>query len=354
MPSGPTPPHGLFPHPSSLPLHDCSRANDFCTGRARSEATISRSGRSRSGARAFRATTQYQFCQGERLFTSQSALNGNELHRLVLDFDAFDKKNDRRRQQQRQQEEEKNIDDSDNNDDGQPQREADTVVGALTVIEGAFFPILKPDQKEAGSHSDDCSDELGITHIKSDEKDRRLRSAKRKRPSLSNGKSAQRKRQHHLQQRSPRQPQARCTAQRHCAKAHLLSPTPSAQEVMNTDMPSDCCVSSTSSRVNLLVLTKVTFCPHSSLHCCSFTAMIRAGHDQPEFSSGPFTRLIKEIGHVGEVTVSTVKPLPTTSVPIDWLQPAYLTAEFTQPKNNGICLGGQQFLRGWGTDSASA
>ncbi len=38
--------------------------------------------------------------------------------------------------------------------------------------------------------------------------------------------------------------------------------------------------------------------------------MIRAGHDQPEFSSGPFTRLIKEIGHVGEVTVSTVKPLP--------------------------------------------
>lgn len=82
--------------------------------------------------------------------------------------------------------------------------------------------------------------------------------------------------------------------------------------------------------------------------------MIRADHDQPEFSSGPFTRLIKEIGHVGEITVSTVKPLPTTSVPIDWLQPAYLTAELTQPKNNGICLGGQQFLRGWGTDSAPA
>ncbi len=86
-------------------------------------------------------------------------------------------------------------------------------------------------------------------------------------------------------------------------------PTPSAQEVMNTDMSSDCCVSSTSSRVNLLVLTKVTFCPHSSLHFCSFTAVIRAGHDQPEFSFDPFTRLIKEIGHVGEVTVSTVKPL---------------------------------------------
>lgn len=38
--------------------------------------------------------------------------------------------------------------------------------------------------------------------------------------------------------------------------------------------------------------------------------MIRAGHDQPESSFGPFTRLIKEIGHVEEVTVSTVKPLP--------------------------------------------
>lgn len=75
-------------------------------------------------------------------------------------------------------------------------------------------------------------------------------------------------------------------------------------------MPSDCCVSSTSSRVNLLMLTKVTFCPHFSLHFCSFTAVIRAGHDQPGFSFDPFTRLIKDIGHVGEVTVSTVKPLP--------------------------------------------
>ncbi len=242
LPSGPTPPHGLFPRPSSVPLHDCSRANDFCTGRARSEATISRSGRSRSGARAFRATTQYQFCQGDRLYTSQSALKGTELHGPVLGFDAFIKEDDRRRQQQRQREEEENIDDSDNNDNGQPQREADTVVGALTVIEGgricpsrkkegsarpgkrqrsplpSSFPILKPDQKEAGSHSDDCSDELGITHIKSDEKDRRLRSAKRERPSLSNGKPAQRERQHHLQQQSPRQPQARLTAQWHCAK----------------------------------------------------------------------------------------------------------------------------------------
>lgn len=242
MLSGPTPPHDLFSRLSSVPLHDCSRANDFCTGRARFEVTISHSGRSRSGARAFRATTQYQFCQGDRLYISQSALNGTELHRPVLGSDAFIKEDDRRRQQQRQRKKEKNIDDSDNNDNGQPQREADTVVGALTVIEGgricpsrkkeesarsskrqrsplpSSFPILKPDQKEAGSHSDDCSDELDITHIKSDEKDRRLRPAERERPSLSNGKPAQRERQHHLQQQSPRQSQARRTAQWHCAK----------------------------------------------------------------------------------------------------------------------------------------
>lgn len=184
-----------------MPLHDCSRANDFCTGRSSIEATISRSGRSRSGARVFRATTQYQFCQGDRLYTSQSALKGTELHRPVLGSDAFIKEDDRRRQQQRQREKEKNIDDSDNNDDGQPQREADTVVWALMIIEGgricpsrkkegsarsskrqrsslpSFFPILKPDQKEVRSHSDDCSDELGITYIKWNEKDRRLRPA---------------------------------------------------------------------------------------------------------------------------------------------------------------------------------
>lgn len=112
-----------------MPLHDCSRANDFCTGRARSEATISRSGRSCSGSRTFRASTQYQFCQGDRLYISQSAIKGNELHRPVLGSDAFIKEDDRRWQQQRQREEEENIDDSDNNDNGQPQREADIVVG---------------------------------------------------------------------------------------------------------------------------------------------------------------------------------------------------------------------------------
>jgi len=378
LPSGPTPPHGLFPRPSSVPLHDCSRANDFCTGRARSEATISRSGRSCSGSRAFRASTQYQFCQGDRLYTSQSALKGTELHRPVLGSDAFIKEDDPRRRQQRQREEEKNIDDSDNNDDGQPQREADTVVGALTVIESgricpsrkkegsarpgkrqrsplpSSFPILKPDQKEAKSHSDDCSDELGITHIKSDEKDRRLRPAKRKRPSLFNGKPAQRKRQHHLQQQSPRQPQARLTAQWHCAKTHLLSPTPSAQEVMNTDMSSDCCVSSTSSRVNLLVLTKVTFCPHSSLHFCSFTAVIRAGHDQPEFSFDPFTRLIKEIGHVGEVTVSTVKPLPQHQFLLTGFSRHTLPRNLHSQRTTGFASAASSFCEGGARTSAPA
>lgn len=131
-----------------MPLHDCSRANDFCTGRVRFEATISRSGRSRSGARVFRAITQYQFCQGDRLYISQSAIKGHELHRSVLDFIAFDKEDDRRRQQQRQREEEKNIDDSDNNDDEQPHREADTVVGTLTVIEGGR---IYPSHKKEGS-----------------------------------------------------------------------------------------------------------------------------------------------------------------------------------------------------------
>jgi len=131
-----------------VPLHDCSRANDFCTGRARSEVTISHSDRSRSGSRAFRASTQYQFCQGDRLYTSQSALKGTELHRPVLGSDAFIKEDDRRRQQQRQREEEKNIDDSDNNDDEQPHREADTVVGTLTVIEGGR---IYPSHKKEGS-----------------------------------------------------------------------------------------------------------------------------------------------------------------------------------------------------------
>ena len=149
--SSSTPSHDLFSRLSSVPLHDCSRVNDFCRGRARFEITISHFDRSRSDSRIFRASTQYQFCQDNRLYISQSAIKKNELHRFVLDFIVFDKKNDRRRQQQRQRKKKKNIDDSNNNDDEQSQREADIVIETLTIIENGRICSSRKKEKSLRS-----------------------------------------------------------------------------------------------------------------------------------------------------------------------------------------------------------
>jgi hypothetical protein len=68
----------------------------------------------------------------------------------------------------------------------------------------------EPGQDARGSHGNGCRhDELSSTHAESDEEERWPRPTKRKRPSLSNAGLAQKKRKHHLQQRSTRERRAR-------------------------------------------------------------------------------------------------------------------------------------------------
>jgi len=63
-----------------------------------------------------------------------------------------------------------------------------------------------------------------------------------------------------------------------------------------------------SSRAILPTLTEITFLPHST-YCCSFTAMIRAGHDGRGVSFGQLARLIPSTGHVGTIDDFTIKPV---------------------------------------------
>jgi hypothetical protein len=77
---------------------------------------------------------------------------------------------------------------------------------------------------------------------------------------------------------------------------------------MHTEMPSDCRDLGRSSRDVPPTLVEVTFRPHS-LHCCSFTAVIRDGYDGRGVSFGKLARLIKSIGYAGKINDFTIKPI---------------------------------------------
>lgn len=63
------------------------------------------------------------------------------------------------------------------------------------------------------------------------------------------------------------------------------------------------------SGANLPVLTEVTFRQQPSCFF-SLVAVFWTTHDISAFSFGQFARLIEAVGHVREVTVFTIKPLP--------------------------------------------
>jgi hypothetical protein len=125
----------------------------------------------------------------------------------------------------------------------------------------------------------------------------------------------------HLQQRSTGQHRPRSKPHGRSPKSHsppdqasrvavVPSPQarPSAPHVTNTDMSPGCYNLDRSSGAALPTLTEVTFRPHS-LHCCSFTAVIRDGCAERGVSLSQVIRLIVSIGHVGEFIDFTIKPI---------------------------------------------
>jgi hypothetical protein len=75
-------------------------------------------------------------------------------------------------------------------------------------------------------------------------------------------------------------------------------------------MSPDYCDFDRSSGIIQSILTEVTFRLYSPPAFYSFTAIIRIGHDRPEFSLSYFARLIENMGCVGEINVPTIKWLP--------------------------------------------
>lgn len=56
------------------------------------------------------------------------------------------------------------------------------------------------------------------------------------------------------------------------------------------------------------ILTEIVFRPHS-LHCSSFTAMIRGGYNGRGVSFGQIVGLLANFGYVGNISDFTIKPI---------------------------------------------
>ena len=291
--------------------------------RARSEAIICSSTRSRSQPL-------------DHLPTNRSAVDEHELVCPALNSDTFDKED------KEQQEEEQEDEDYDNIEDGrQLQQEVKEDVAVVltsgkvddTHLSGKkdeslelancdLSPEPSKDKLECDSYSDD---ELN-SNLKSDEDNEKSSSAKRKRPSAAVNGPTQKKRKHHLKQRSTRQQKPHFKLHQHCLKSHspsdqglrvavgscgvgqLPSPAPSTPQAMNTEMPSDCSDLDGSFRSILPTLIEVTFRPQS-LYCCSFIAVIRDGSDRRGVSFSQVARLIESTSHVGKIDDFTIKPI---------------------------------------------
>jgi hypothetical protein len=192
------------------------------------------------------------------------------------------------------------AEDEDNDeDDGQPQQEVNDVAAALTAervgdtylsgmkdrsprpaerqrLLSSRDPSPEPSHNKAGSDSDsDSHDELEkeADSYKDDEEPRHM---KRERPSSSYDGPTLKKRKHHLQQGSARQRRPRSKSHRPRPNSHsdlnqgsrvaaVLNPegrlpslTPSAPQVIDTEMSSDYCNLGGSSRDILPTLVEVT------------------------------------------------------------------------------------------------
>jgi hypothetical protein len=350
--SDPMQPHDPSSRPLSKLLHDRIDAEDHSTDCVRSEsATFHPAPSCNQSPRRSRSSSLNQLSQEDNLHTSRSAVDEHEQARLSLDTHAFHE--DRRRKDEKQKvscgsdEEEEEEEEKEEVDDARPQRETNSAEAALMAKTSSYRLPRKmdegtkptgrqrslpshdsssdPDQDARGSHGNGCSnDEFSSTHAESGEEDKRPCPLKRKRPSLSGAGPAQKKRKHHLQQRStcqsrvlfkshrqsPKSNSPRChnsrVAAASSAKVQLPSPVPSAPHATDTDMSPDC--SNPSSSDILPTLTEVTFRPYSP-YCCSFAAVIRDNCDGQGVSFSQLTQLIESIGHVGKIDDFTIKPI---------------------------------------------
>ena len=92
------------------------------------------------------------------------------------------------------------------------------------------------------------------------------------------------------------------------AEDRLPSPAPSVPQIMDTEMPSDCCNLGPSSSDILPTLTEVKYRPHFT-RCCSLTAVVREGCGGQGVSFSQLAQLIESIGHVRKIDDFTIKPL---------------------------------------------
>jgi hypothetical protein len=196
--------------------------------------------------------------------------------------------------------------------------------------------------------SDSCSDDEFNNNPKSNEDNGRPSPIRRKRPSSSINDPTQKKRKHHLEQRSIHQHRPHPKSHRHYSKSHsppdqglrvavrssgkdrLPSPAPSTPQATDTEMPSDCSDLGGSSRSILPRLIEVTFRPQS-LHCCSFTAVIQDGCDRRGVSFSQVARLIESTSHVGKIDEFTIKPIK---------QHSFLVTGFSRPASPRLSSSG--------------
>ncbi len=180
-------------------------------------------------------------------------------------------------------------------------------------------PATSHDEAVCDSHS---GDELNNTE--SDKDSEEPRPIKRKRTSSSHDGPMHKKPKPRLYQRSTYQHRLHSKPHRRYPKPHsphdqglrvtavssaearLPSLVLSAPQTMDTEMLSNYNNLGGLSSNILPTLTEVTFRPHS-LHCCSFTAVIRDSCDGRGVSFSQVARLIESIGYVGKVDDFTIK-----------------------------------------------
>jgi hypothetical protein len=163
---------------------------------------------------------------------------------------------------------------------------------------------------------------------RSDESSRRSGPAKRKRPS-SPGDGTAKKRKYQLQT-STRYSRAQLDSAHRSERSHtphsghstsctnyntkgrLPSPVPSIAHTTDTEMRSSSSELGRLSSDSLPTLTEITFRPRSP-HSCSFTAVVRDGHEGQGVSFSQLAQLIEGIGYVGKLDDFTIKPLQQES-----------------------------------------
>jgi hypothetical protein len=312
---------------SSESLHDHIGITD-CTGGARSEVTICSSARRHQPSLRARESPEKQPVHEDHFHTGRSSAGEHKLEVLSSTLDT-DPVNEGKSQQPELEQ----------RDEG-PQQGVNNLAAVATIEsvgdiypsdeDGSLRPALSPpcdplpksSHDEAGVRSDSDSDN---NEADPEDEGKEPHPVKRKRSSSSYDGLMQRKRKRYPKQKSTYQHGPHPKLHRHSSKSYsppdqasgvtavssaegrLPSPAPSAPQIMDTEMPSDCGNTGGSSS-DLPVLTEVTFRPCSQ-HWCSFTAVVREGCDGRGISFSQLTQLIESIGHVGKINDFTIKPL---------------------------------------------